>query len=198
MDWATKVAQAIASSLKRGNHLDNEREPVFIYGISFFLSALTGLLTAVVAGAVFGCLLEAVVYGVMFTILRIHAGGFHFKSAAVCFLVSTVLDVLAVVQVVTFTSSLSGINGLVGIIVFMALIWVLAPVETPSKPLDGTEREVYGKRSKVISVFYLGFAVILFSIGADTFFTAIYVAMLYVALLALLGYVSNYSKSKKG
>lgn len=184
------MAQAIADrQFKRGN-TSEEYLLIIAFGYVVLIDTITALLTVTVAGAVFDCIGPAVVYGIVFIPLRIHAGGFHFGNAFVCLIFSTIVDVAAVFLI----ANAQMVPVIIQAVLFIAaavIIGLLAPIETPGKPLDAVERKVYGRRTKIIVSAYFFVSIALYIIGALAYLIAIGVAAVYVASLIVAGFVAN-------
>jgi accessory gene regulator B len=92
------VIERAAESLARRIHMANEEETASIPVLKFALVGLFNngltLLIILLAGYALGMFREAFVAFVSFMLLRVFAGGFHFRSAAACMAVS-VLSIVA-------------------------------------------------------------------------------------------------------
>ena len=190
MDWANNLALAVCRKLEEKNYIDHSKAKILAYGYNAFLNTITGLLTALVAGLVFGCLPEALLYGICFTVLRINTGGFHFKSAFICFLFSTIVDFVAV-YVISVAGRLAAPVLLAIFISSLLIIWFLAPVSTGNKALDEIEVKVYRKRARIIVTIYGLVALVLLIADMSSYLAAFMLVLAYTALLDIAGIASN-------
>lgn len=131
--------------------MENETNPnidrdIIIYGLSSAIEQGISLLTAIIIALGFGLLIETVVFIVSFSLIRMYAGGYHCKKAINCYLVSSGIIICVLATVKYIPEQYMFMTSIVTLVVSDALILKLAPIETPTKPLDEIELQYYRKK----------------------------------------------------
>ena len=165
-----------------------EDREIIIYGLSTGMELVLNTATTIVLGLVFGMVLESIIFSLSFSAIRIYAGGYHCQKAINCYFFSSGIVIL-VLAIVKFTPS----KYILKISIFILLISVpvilkLAPVETPTKPLDEVEKKYFRKKtvlhlsveSIVITILYIS--------NLSSFAYLICLGIMASAVLVLLGY----------
>lgn len=127
--------------------------------------------------------------------LRTHAGGLHLKTRISCLATSTLFVYLT--SLLLKSSILLNYIWLciVGVIAGYLIIMILAPVETPNRPLDKQEKEMFGFRTKWILHLELVLCSVFLVANQVKIFSVIAVAIMQVALIVLVGWISNKKSS---
>lgn len=124
------------------NSADKE---IVVYGLTSALEQGTSILTTAVLGALFGLLLESLVFLVSFSMIRMYAGGYHCEKPTHCYVMSSgiMAFVLAIVKF-TPVELMMPISVLL-LLISVPIILKLAPVGATAKPLDEVEKQHYRK-----------------------------------------------------
>lgn len=132
----------ILGLLKESGAIKNGNETVVKYGLQKAVSFLTDLLITIVCAALFGIVLEGLIFWFTLFIQRMYMGGYHAKSQRNCLFISWIVTIISffVIKTDTNDSVLLYTMGLSCI-----LIWIKAPVEANNKPLSHQEIMVYQK-----------------------------------------------------
>lgn len=94
-----RISESIAIRIKQANEEETASVAVLKFAlIGVINNSLTFILIFLI-GALYGKFIEAVIVAFSFTLVRLFAGGFHFKSAGLCIAVS-----VATLSVVPFLS----------------------------------------------------------------------------------------------
>lgn len=149
-----------AGRLKDRLGLNKEEEEVAVYSLEMIIYGGAGFLLVCVAGLLLKCVAATLIVLIVGMLLRSFAGGAHSSSPYVCILISTVvvplLGKLAVVGAPysSFPVLVLLIGG--GFVVSLAVVWRLAPVESPEKPLSSARHR---RQLRLLSVVFLCLAV---------------------------------------
>ena len=125
----------------------SEDKELIVHGLTLGMELVFNTITTIVLGLVFGLVLESLIFAISFSAIRTYAGGFHCKKATNCYFFSSVMVVM-VLSIVKFT--LKGYILVISIIMLLfsaPVILKLAPVETPTKPLDEAEQKYFRKKT---------------------------------------------------
>lgn len=146
----TKISKNLCKKLSSKNKLNQEEVELYEYGFFLILSSVFFTLIIIFFGLLFNCLLGTIVFYISFRAVRNYAGGYHADTEMRCEILTTTFFLL-----VSYIISISGkyiVKIIVlGITVFAILaIALLAPLDTPAKPLDTDEKKKYRKISFLI------------------------------------------------
>lgn len=151
----TRLADVL---VEKGISKSEDRE-IVIYGLTAGVELVFNIITTIALGFLFGLVLESVIFLISFSFIRTFAGGFHCKKAINCYFMSSGIVVLALFIIKFLPEQYVVIAGAAMLIVSIPVLLALAPIETPTKPLDNEEKCYY--RKKFIDNLIIEFAVIL-------------------------------------
>lgn len=169
---------------KRGV-ISEDNVEVCAFGFQRLLIFLLNVSTYLIIGLMLDMILESLIFILAYSPLRMFAGGYHAKSPVVCYFLGIPLFIsVLLLQTIAVQHSLPFIA--LGIIAAL-IIARIAPVESPSKPLDDMETRVYGKITKLILRVEVLLAVALFFMGWVVVAMAVVVPVTLLCLLLLFG-----------
>lgn len=146
------ISNKLADKVVKEVNGDEEKRAVIAYGIFGMLQIGISILLVIIFGAVFNILLEALIMSFAISILRKYSGGVHASTPNTCTVIGTLICIIIPLMI---SKLLIGFNGVVifGVIVFCIsyyLIYKLAPVDSPNKPIKKLERRQKLKRKSII------------------------------------------------
>jgi len=184
-----RVAKRLTTLLAENNVIRAEEADLYLYGFEMGLATIVGFVGMMLVGVILNCYIECAVFLVAFLFLRQYAGGYHARNYLRCFWLSCGTVFLAMLSIKWSLAQsnilLLVVLGLVGTVV----IWFLAPIGDPNKPLDELERVVYGRHSKLIVIIELLSASVCFWVGFYNIAVSIICAIITVALTVCIGKV---------
>lgn len=150
----SRVSGVIAKWLLQAGAISAEDLDLYIYGIYSFLFTITPLSLVVLLSLPLNMPLEGILLIVPFILLRKFAGGFHFKSALPCAIVSTFL-LLFFLFGIKFTL-LCEKQIAFSILVYLSLIIIitLSPIDSENRKLSKLEKKFFHKVSIVLSALF--------------------------------------------
>ncbi|MCM1091393.1 MAG: accessory gene regulator B family protein [Muribaculum sp.] len=134
--------------LLRDGIISSDEVEIVEYGLENLGSSMLGMLITLAIGFCFDYLLGSFLLWLLVFPLRKHAGGFHASTKGRCLLFSSAILLVSMVCFVQI--GCSGGGYIMIAVFFFLVIFLMAPVENDSKPLDQTEYRVYRKRTRVI------------------------------------------------
>lgn len=159
------------------------------YGLYILSSKIIFTVAIVIVGIVFGELVSILLFTLFYTPLRSYAGGIHAGTPSRCFVLSLVmLTLVAAVNKYVFIPQY--ISYIVLTLSFVAVI-ILSPVETPNKPLDETEKKVYGRKTKIIALIEAVVGVICEVLSYETVLNNLMFAFFVISIMLVLGKLEN-------
>lgn len=141
----SRVSVLIAKWLLQAGAISAEDLDLYIYGIYSFLFTIAPLSLVVLLSLPLNMPLEGILLIIPFILLRKFAGGFHFKSAIPCAIVSTFL-LLFFLLGIKFT--LLWENQIAfSILVYLSLIIIitLSPIDSENRKLSNLEKKFFTK-----------------------------------------------------
>lgn len=146
---SNKIGCKFASTLK----LDKDHEEIVAYGSFIFLQKLWSFFLVMVIGAIFGVFLESLVVFFTSSLLRKYSGGVHASSPNGCAIIGAIISVsLALIIKVIFKTINIELVVIIGIICFALsyyVVYKLAPVDSPEKPIVKFEKKQYLKKCSI-------------------------------------------------
>lgn len=141
---------AVAHLLKNGMITEEEQE-LYRFGINRLFLFFMNLLTAAVIGKLFGMLWQSLIFSIVYIPLRRFAGGFHVRSARLCYALSTVLIMMALAAIQYLPETMYLIAGL--LTGADCIILRKAPKGTMTRPLNQAEKKAFRKRTvKILAI----------------------------------------------
>lgn len=171
--------------------INKEDIEIYEFGLRCLATESLNYITFILIAVLTKNIIPMFIFLCAFKPLRTHAGGLHLETRLSCYATSNILVFLTSLL---FKSQLLDINVLVsiiGIIGAYICIMILAPVETHNKPLDEKEVKVYGYRTKLILNVEMVISAILLIMGYIHIFNILATVVMQVALIVLLGWISN-------
>lgn len=130
--------------LHEGLILEEDRE---LYQYGFFLLISRGIFFVIagIAGALVGNLWDSIFFYILFSLLRGYAGGLHADREAVCLFSTTASLFLAAKIIFCLRRGNYVILSCGVLVVCSALVLLIAPLDSDSKPLGESEKRHYRK-----------------------------------------------------
>lgn len=155
-----KASNDIAIKLKNELNLDNDNYEIVKYGLYAFFHMILSIIIIGIFGAIFGVFLESLIISFAVAILRKSSGGVHASTELNCIIVGVMISVIP--SLILVNIEVNVINTVIfcalafSIVTF--LIYKLAPVDTPNKPIKSQKKI---KRLRRVSFITLGIYTIL-------------------------------------
>ena len=193
-----RLIQALAKKI--GQHffkdqLKNEYEQAkFEYGLLLFIEILLDIIGFVILGLLFDCLDLLVVYLTTFGIVRMNAGGYHAKTFIGCFLSISGLALVSV-EMMSLYSGHHFIYLILGVL-SGALIMIMAPLDTESKPLSDKRKQKCKVKTIYFTLATIMISIILYVLGYSEGFIMMSLALL-GQMLTMIPLFYKYKKGEK-
>lgn len=187
-----KIIDKIIDKMKRSDSLTDDEE-IVRRGLEIIAIKIFFAVIIIIAGLLFGCFFESLVFTISFTSLRQYSGGYHADSQNKCFMMSTLMLIisLGIIKLIKIFPQLILLLDLITLI-SIVYIFVAAPIDTPNKRLDKDEIRVYGKRARIFAAVLTIITAALFLLDLNIFASAVMTGIVMSAYLMLKGQISNY------
>lgn len=136
-----KASKSITNSLRKKGIVLDEFADVYQYGFELLLSFLISTGLVILAGIIFNCFIETLVFLLVFISLRSFTGGFHAMKYLTC-----TVSTFGVYSFVMIVSAFVSVNFLVFFILLLIgsiILYIKAPVENPNKELTKKQKSKY-------------------------------------------------------
>lgn len=176
----------------KNNSIHIDEKDFYAYCINGFIEYSLNILTTILIGIATGMILETLLYLVLIIPLRRFAGGFHAKTAVTCYVLSMIMFVGTIFSADLLSKSQLFVNYSPFLFIpTLALIYILAPVETVNKKINKQE-SILQKRIVLAALIICTFLFfILLQLEKYTFSFVIYVTNIFVLMFQIVGLFDN-------
>lgn len=94
----SNMASCIVDALIRNKVIDIQSTSVYQYGFEIFISSVLTILITITSGILFHCLTAAMVYFILFVLLRSVCGGYHAKTYWQCNLTFAIVTTIVLMN----------------------------------------------------------------------------------------------------
>lgn len=140
------ASKRIADWLVKGGQISDDAREVHEYGFEKLLASAVNFMFAFGFGLLLGIPLQALIFYVAYSLLRVYAGGYHADTQLRCFLIS--IGVMASCMYIIKNQHIWNLPvvfyGL--LLLCCAILMFIAPVDSVNKVLDSLEKKVYRRR----------------------------------------------------
>lgn len=183
-----KISESIVNSASDKKIIKNDDRDEMIYGLNTFLTVIVNILSSLFIGFLFHMVAEVILFILVYKSLRKYVGGSHASTAWRCYISSCVTYVIVLICIMYYP--LTNIVTTVAVFISAIVLWILAPVEAPKKPLDEVEQKVFKQRSRIsIIVCVFVFLIIHYIPNQYTYYysNVVAISIYTVALFAIIG-----------
>ncbi len=179
----------IINFIKNNANKNEVHESVIEFGLEMIKTIIVEMVLAIGIAVVMHELWKAMLFLLILMPLRQYAGGFHIKSKMGCAVLSTIIYV-SEIYVIKYVN-ICALAQIIGIFLSGVIIIIMAPVENYNNPLDATELLYYKKKTREMLVVALLIFMVLFIINKRDWSMLVVMAVELVAILEIMGYISN-------
>ncbi len=167
---------------------DEERD-VIQFGLKSIGANLLGIALTLLVGSCFHHIGDAFVLYLLLFPLRKSAGGFHATSKIRCTVISAAILAISFSIFVMLKHRALFYGACAGL--FAVVVWILAPIENPSKKLDETEYRVFRKGSRIVLGIESVVLMVALFFGWEIIMRCICMAFFIVSVSLVMGKIKN-------
>lgn len=188
------LSSKISSKFVEHKIITEDMVDIYKYGVEITISSIIGFILILIIGLIFKSLMQALIFYIIFIILRSFTGGYHASSYLKCNLIFSIVASL----VIFFSKAATEVRfstGIINILFLPALsvfIW-LAPIENPNK-LIKKKRRIYFKTGSVLAAVILYILSLILYINNHTFESAIIVTTMFIT--AVMCMITKFQKEE--
>ncbi|WP_411168826.1 accessory gene regulator ArgB-like protein [Clostridium sp. MB05] len=182
------ICKNISNNLKNQLNLDEDKTSIIEYGLFAFFHMSISILLVAIIGTIFNVMIEALIISFVVAILRKFSGGAHASTAFNCAVVGVLVSVIPayITKNISFNNNYIIFIGIILYVISLIIIYKLAPVDSPNKPIRKEEKIKSLKKGSIIILstymIIVAFNVIVYYIGKNEIFL-LYSACIYIGLL---------------
>ncbi len=177
-----KLSTMFCQYLVHNGIITNEYYDVYVYGMELLLSFLLSTILIILIGLLTDNLIPTINYLIIFITLRNFTGGYHASTYLRCKLASIFIYTLTLLATKHIPVDMKGYLAL-GIIGYL-IIYYLAPIENPNKPLTFHERKKHKITSLILFSVFIGISFIMSILNVES--NIIFYTLLSVIILMII------------
>ena len=188
------LSSKISSKFVEHKIITEDMVDIYKYGVEITISSIIGFILILIIGLIFKSLMQALIFYIIFIILRSFTGGYHASSYLKCNLIFSIVASL----VIFFSKAATEVRfstGIINILFLPALsvfIW-LAPIENPNKLIE-KKRRIYFKTGSVLAAVILYILSLILYINNHIFESAIIVTTMFIT--AVMCMITKFQKGE--
>lgn len=154
------ICRTTVNKLCVKNIIKEEDMEVYQYGLELLIATVFKGLGIIIIASLTGLLIEATVFILFFSSLRVQAGGYHAETIMSCFIGTLILIFSSIILVKILPVIYQPYYILIAVVSSIFLVFLYAPLESKNKPLTENEKIIY--RCKSLHTVIIGSIIILF------------------------------------
>lgn len=187
------LAKLLTGKLLSNGKITEDDQELYIYGLFILISQLMYLILTCIAGIIFGCFLESIVFYLSFQFIRKYAGGYHASTEARCEILSS-LSIIASIAFIKLAKQYDFVTVLFIIAIVLAIsIFLFAPLDSPEKELSEKERKYFRKISWGIAIAIVSVAVVSYFFSFSILLIPCCISLILESILLISGKIKMLS-----
>lgn len=188
-----KLAKNVAVLFLEKNIIEKDDLEIYIYGSELLISEIIGTLLILGIGVAADKTLKSILYLLVFTVIRVYAGGYHASSHRTCITSFGLLFIGVLIITEWIFKRNIDILLVIGTIVSVGIIFLFAPVEDSHRPLDSYEIRVFKRKARIRTLLLSVAVVLMYKLFPKFQDEALYgmAAICEMAIFLVIGYVKN-------
>lgn len=154
------ISTRIVDSIQKNGLIPKQEAEIYVFGFQTIFLKMLHIATMFLIGLSFHKAQETIVFIVLYSLIRIYAGGFHASSKVCCYLISFVI-IVGLLSIISNTHPNAHIQ-IIGTLISSILISFIAPLGSDNKPLDYLEVKRYKSRVRIILISYIAIAILMY------------------------------------
>lgn len=179
------IAENLSLLLVTSRHIKPEDREFYTYGLELLAAELIFYAVVLLFSLLTGTLAVSVLFVVLYMFLRQYSGGYHSKTAEMCFIISVMIYLLMILLV---QIDIAGIRHVLmaSSAVSFVVITLLSPVENENKPLTQEEKKTYRFIAILAAALFTALCAVSFVFGWKELFYSLSWALTVDAVLLIL------------
>ena len=145
-----KIASKLTLILHRNNIISEDETEIYQYGLEMILSTILNCMIVLLLGALMNEPLAAVIFFIIFALVRSSSGGYHADTYLKCNSIFAVNLIMVLLWVKFAAPFYFIVCHVIFILIYFMMVTKYAPIENPNKTLSDLQK----KHNKVLSIIY--------------------------------------------
>lgn len=193
----SKLAKSIAHFFVIQNITDESKEVIYAYGMELLISDVLNTVIVLIIALISHTLPAAIIFVTVFMTLRKFVGGYHANGHLSCMLTLIAVMLVFSYGVCNIQEKHIGLFTVGFVALSLPIIFIIAPVRHPNKPISEEKMEKLKRKSRLLSVLLSISAVMLVILHFGKLSIFVSSGILLSALAALFGYLLNSGDGSK-
>lgn len=192
LDIYKKTSHRLTEFLIANEAMEKEKQEIYDYGLELLFASFVNLLVVFLIGVVFDRVLETILFIIVFSPIRMFAGGYHASNHFTCGLMFNMFY-MCIILIEKHLWNETPLAVMIISSLAVGIIFLLAPVEDNNKPLSKRQVKLFRKTARIIAGTYLvGIIVGLIMFPqAINYIAYVAMALIGVTLLITIGYLNK-------
>lgn len=156
------TASYIVRMLLKNKVVEYTEADVYQYGFEIFISSIITFFIAIIAGIVLHCFTAAMLYFLMFAVLRQICGGYHAKKYWSCNLIFAIVTTIVLLMFRFPSITDFGVAHYIFLVMSILIIFVYAPEENENKPLSAHQKKLFCIISRIVVALLAGISCMIY------------------------------------
>ncbi len=186
-----KLLNLVVDKLRNSGYVNDDNYEIVRYGFELVVMKTIICVAMLIIGLITKSLIELLAFMLAYQPLRSYCGGYHAKSRVACIISSLLMLSMVIFLSKIISNSYIILISLILILVSSMIIFLLSPIDTPTKPFDDIEKSVFGKRSRIILIIVLLVAIAVYILNLHNILFSITLAVSCASTLLIIGKIQN-------
>jgi accessory gene regulator B len=156
MFFIERLSKDIVSTIYNTSDIDKDEMDIIEYGVLILILKLIGILMIIIFGAIFGVLIQSLVFYFTTCILRKYSGGIHSESPNRCIIIGTFVSVFVSLCINKFYTLLQ-----FDLVIFLEILILIfcyyiilkyAPIDSIAKPITDMKKRKQLKKKSILVI----------------------------------------------
>ena len=178
-----KLSTHIAQQLLANGVISDDDFELYEFSAFYFLFNLIPLGLSIAIGTALNMFWKSILFIIPYVSIRTFSGGFHFKSAKLCFLVTNMILFFSLI--ITKKMICIGRSTIFLALILLAslTVFLLSPIDSDARKLTSSETSAFRRVARYLVITFLAIDLVLYYLGI---FSAAYPIGMGIALTAAL------------
>lgn len=149
----SKLAKNMAHFFVLQNITEESKEAIYAYGMELMIADVLNTLIVLLIALISHTLPAVIIFVAVFMVLRRFVGGYHANTHLSCMTTLVAVMLIFSYGICNISNEVSRIFSICFIIVSVPIIFCVAPVPHPNKPMSEEKGIKLKRKSRVLSVF---------------------------------------------
>ena len=193
----SKLSYVIAGILLKKEIISQDDRELYEYGIFMLLSYLGFFILVILSGTILTIPLEAVVFFLSFCYIRNLMGGVHADTEKKCTVLTTISLIISLIVIKIMIELDLILVATISVVLSFLIIIFSKPVSSPEKEISDTERRIFHKKARFLSLFIVILFIVNIVMSKHNLAMALSIGLLLSVILFVIGKFQQHKRTNK-